>query len=341
MNIMTPIQSNFIQRIKQLSQGHPVFLLSMANGDQCVIKADGANRTAHLSAPIEIMNAVDPHAPSRVLSKTEMLGIRGWVMGHAADLEEQPGYLMSELASGLRPPLPGQGPQYSKVFIVMEAKAQLTDLQAEGLKGLGQDGDGNITVRDKSGVKSLQQVFKQPGVLEKLGEVLAVDAFNGNQDRINFEGAGKPWPGAGSLKCIQNPGNIFIGEGGGRLTVLGLDVFDPTNQFKDMNNFPEPDFAYPGRILRADAAARRVKLAQDVVADFETILGPRNRTFAFQKQTRMPTDACPRIVRGMESGGTKILNFLKQKFAGGGLGLGVVKRVDACGWLSKANFPRL
>lgn len=211
------------------------------------------------------------------------MGIRTWVQGHAADVEEgNAGYLASELAAALRPPMPGQGPQYTSVFIVMQAKQNLTDLESEGLKGMGRDADGTITVRDKTGVKALHQVFKQPGVLEKLGEIVAADAFNGNQDRVNFNGTGKKWDGQ-MLLCLQNPGNIFVGDGGGALTVLGLDVFDPYGSFKDWGTLNEGAEAYPGRILRTDAGAKRLELARKLAADIERILGPRNRTFAFQK----------------------------------------------------------
>lgn len=342
MNIGLPIPAGTIQRIKQLSHGHPVFLVTLTGG-ACVIKSEGGGniRTSQLANPIEIMNAIDAHAPTRVLGPKEMMAIRTWVQGHAADVEEgNAGYLASELAAALRPPMPGQGPQYTRVFIVMQAKQNLTDLESEGLKGMGRDADGTITVRDKTGVKALHQVFKQPGVLEKLGEIVAADAFNGNQDRVNFNGTGKKWDGQ-MLLCLQNPGNIFVGDGGGALTVLGLDVFDPYGSFKDWGTLNEGAEAYPGRILRTDAGAKRLELTRKLAADIERILGPRNRTFAFQKQTRLPVDAVARINRGLETGAAKVLAFMKQKYVGGKIPIGIQLRLKACGWLTPQQFPKV
>lgn len=68
MNIGLPIPAGTIQRIKQLSHGHPVFLVTLTGG-ACVIKSEGGGniRTSQLANPIQIMNAIDAHAPTRVL----------------------------------------------------------------------------------------------------------------------------------------------------------------------------------------------------------------------------------------------------------------------------------
>jgi hypothetical protein len=349
MNIDQPLSANGLQRIKQLSDGHPVFLLTYNDGT-CVIKSDGATQSKHLRDPIEIMNAIDPHARSRVVGKQELLAIKSWTAGNPGSLDEKaPGYLAAELAKALRPPtppMPGQRmvSNQQAVFIVMPAKQQLVELKEAGLEALGVDGDGHPTVRDKGKVRQLAEVFKQPGTLEKLGAILAVDAFNGNQDRVNFEDGVqvKSWHGQ-PMRRMQNVGNFFVGEGGGgRLTVLGLDVFDPSNQFKDFDTFVETDFdPFPGRIHRPDAAGRRKVLAQEVAQDLETVLGPRNRKFGFLKQTRLPGNAASRIEKGFDDAAKAILSYLKQKYANGGIPIAISRRIEACGWMSRTNFPRL
>ncbi|AMY07277.1 hypothetical protein LuPra_00444 [Luteitalea pratensis] len=350
MNIDQSLSANGLQRIRQLAAGHPVFLLTYQDG-ACVIKADSAGKNKLLKDPIEIMNAIDPHARSRVLGKQELMAIKGWASGNAGNLDEKtPGYLITELGKALLPPLPpmaGQRTpvsQQQSVFIVMPAKQQLMDLKEAGSEALGLDADGHPTVRDKGKVRQLADVFKQHGTLEKLGNILAVDAFNGNQDRINFQDnvQVRSWHGQ-PMRRMQNIGNFFVGEGGdGRLTVLGLDVFDPVNQFQDFDRFAETDFdPFPGRALRPDAKPQRQKLAQDVAADLETVLGPRNRKLGFLKQTRLPNDAAIRIERGLDDGAKKILAYLKAKYANGGIPIAISQRLQACGWMSRINFPKL
>ena len=349
MNIEQPLGSNGLQRIKQLSEGHPVFLLTYQDGT-CVIKSDGATKSKFLKDPLEVMNAIDPHARSRVLGKQELINIKNWASANGGNLDEKaPGYLMTELAKALMPPSPPTPgnrmvSNQQAVFIVMPTKQQLVDLKQAGNEAIGVDGEGHPTVRDKGKVRQLADVFKQPGTLEKLGAILAVDAFNGNQDRVNFEDGVqvRSWHGQ-PMKRMQNVGNFFVGEGGGgKLTVLGLDVFDPSNQFKDFDAFVETDFdPYPGRIHRPDASGRRKVLAQEVAQDLETVLGPRNRAFGFLKQTRLPSNAAARIEKGFDDAAKAILTYLKQKYANGGIPIAMSRRIEACGWMSRTNFPRL
>ena len=48
-----------------------------------------------------------------------------------------------------------------------------------------------------------------------------------------------------------------------------------------------------------------------------------------------------RIERGLDDGAKKILAYLKAKYANGGIPVAVNQRLQACGWMSRSNFPRL
>jgi hypothetical protein len=332
MNLNMPIPTQSIQGIRQLAEGHPVFLVNLEN-DCFVVKAEETQVNRNLKDPLEIMNVIDPNSFTRVLTKPELMGLRDWVQRNGDSVEEaNHGYMLDKLTGALRPPMPppvrGAALQrmQTSVWIVMHAKSNLKDLEGAGKKR--QDGD-------KTDVKAIAKALNEPGTLAKLGEIIAADAFNGNQDRVNFEGRGKPWEESGeSLECIQNPGNFFVAQQGGKTTVLGLDSFDPTNQFKNLDTFAKASdgFNYPGTILRQDAGPARQALAQKIVNDMGTILGPRNRKIIFARTKRLPPDATARIVRGMQSGALKILNHLKDKYRGRPQSPAFQERLRALGW---------
>ena len=124
--------------------------------------------------------------------------------------------------------------------------------------------------------------------------------------------------------------------------MVGLDAFDPSSGFKDWDQFNEDAFTkWPGRILKDSASTERTTLANMVVDDLETVMGPRNRKLPGAKTHRLPTNSAGRVVRGIESGATKIRNGLKQMAAQGGNPVGLVRRLNALGWLNNRDFPRL
>ncbi len=90
---------------------------------------------------------------------------------------------------------------------------------------------------------------------------------------------------------------------------------------------------YPGtKILKQGSNGDRKEMAQKLVADLETILGPRNRKLPFARKQRLPKDAALRIERGMHSGAQKIQNHLKQKYRGRTVSAGLKKRLTELGW---------
>ena len=73
MNLNMPIPTQSIQSIRQLAEGHPVFLVNIENG--CfVVKAEDTQVNRNLKDQLEIMNVIDPNAFTRVLTKPEIDG---------------------------------------------------------------------------------------------------------------------------------------------------------------------------------------------------------------------------------------------------------------------------
>src|SRR5271157_3056809 len=162
MNLNMPIPTQSIQSIRQLAQGHPVFLVNIENG--CfVVKAEDTRVNRNLKDPLEIMNVIDPNAFTRVLTKPELMGLRDWVRQNGDNLEESsPGYMLDKLSGALRPPMPppmrGAAIQrmQESVWIVMHAKANLKDLEGAGMKR---------QAGDKTEVREIAKALNEPGTL--------------------------------------------------------------------------------------------------------------------------------------------------------------------------------
>lgn len=348
MDINRPLPMHAITHIEQLAKGHPVWRVDFGP-DSIVIKDESVAKASYVSDPMEVMQVVDRDAPTKIITKGPLLQLRAWVQRNGpAVVEKDPGFLLDDLNQALAVPIPGQAPVRPTVFFAMPMKQNLRDLHDAGLGKRG----GNKAI-----VKELHAAFKQQGVLEKLGEILAADAFIGNQDRVNFEAVkggnqkGRRWPDPEDLapgesriqlQCIQNPGNFFVADENGRATVLGLDVVDPGSLFKDLTSWNHNAW-YPGQLLRTSAAADRANILGKVMADMNAIMGPRNRSMfkPTAKKTYMPSNSVQRMDRGMGSGASKLLNYFKRRYSNGGISPELQFRLHACGWLTRSNFPRL
>lgn len=334
MNINQDISGKAFAEIKQLADGHPVFLVTTAT-EAFVVKAEDSNSTMKVNLSAEVMTFIDPHAASRVLNRREIMAIRNFANANPGSVTETGGTLNQFITAALRPPLPpmpGQRPvsQQTAVMTIMAAKAQLHELE---------DAANDMLGGDKTKAKIFTKAFNNPNNLKRLGLILAADAFNGNQDRISFDGPGVKVGTLPRLQRIWNPGNVFISDERRRMTVIGLDNFDPASMINQPGPFDKN--GYPGVYLRADKAAQRTAMLTGVASDIETLLGPRNRKFSFLQQTRLPANAVQLMEQGMNEGATKILAFLKQKYINGGMDNQMQQRIMAIGWLSRTNFPRL
>lgn len=313
--------------ITEIAPGHPVYRVSfnpdpphnnpafISTMPDVVIKVENAAHRRHVTDHIKIMNAVDPQAKTRQLKPQEIQTLKTTLWGYRIPK------LIEDLELATRHHAVGTT---KPVIIVMKAKDNLIDLNSAGQRENG----------DKSGVKTIRKILNQPSALEKLGKILAADAFNGNQDRVEFYRIGTM--GQQRLQAIQNMGNFFFNDNGFEAEVLGLDSFDPGNQFKNLDTFASANqgFTYPGKILHAQASDERLQFTNKLVSDIETLLGSRNRKFPFSSQRHLPSNAADSIARGMETGAREIKNFLKTQYRGKPLSAGLRTRLQALGWLS-------
>jgi hypothetical protein len=346
VNIAQPITNHTIEGVQQKGD-HLVYLVQTDNGP-FIMKGDRAvgnnpfnNPSQRLNFPIELMNAIDPNGQSRVMTKPELMKMRDFAKANGAKVKITPGGhgFLAMVEDALLPPLP-PGFQLTKTtkyqtvaFSLMQVKEQMLDLLSAS--------EHRTKTGDKDQIRRIQAAFKAPGGLEKMGSILAVDAFTGNNDRVQFTPELRATIGAWNgvtMKCIINPGNVFLAFENGRDAILGLDSFDPNTQFGNIKEF-RTDSYYPGTLHHSGQLAARTTLFTEFCADVEGLLGPRDRTFSFQKQTRLPINAVTRIGAGWNAAAPKILSFYKQKYARGGTPPAMVERFKACGWWNAVNFP--
>jgi hypothetical protein len=346
MDIQRNITTTTITGIKQLALGHPVFLLSCNEG-AVVLKAEATGLRQGLAMSAEVMSVVEAGSASRVLSKPEIMKIRDFANRTPGALEElNPGSLKQNITDALALPIPGKGNVAQATWVVMAPKKDMMDMEEALMDRLA---------GDKTKVKLFTKALNTGDGLKRLGLILAGDAFNGNQDRINFEGGGinvgdydsrktKNSPGDATryfkLKTVQNPKNLFIADDQNRMAFVGLDQFDPNSAISRAPDTFNPKVFYAGVLLRDDKAADRRKMLQDVADDIEALLGPRNRKAFFLQKTRVPKDGVSKMELGMKEGGQKILMHLKQKYAQGGMPIAMKDRLTAIGWYTRVNFPR-
>lgn len=96
-------------------------------------------------------------------------------------------------------------------------------------------GIGAKTIPGK--VKNAIERFSEEPIWRALGKIIAVDVFDGNNDRFD--------PETGDL---LNPGNVLFLEGG-NTRLIGLDTYDPNNKWSNMNANAPDNVLQPLRVL--------------------------------------------------------------------------------------------
>ncbi len=296
-----PINEAEIFEVRALAQGHPVFLLLGDPNTQprpsVVIKAEttiSPSQSRGLSLVTRIITAVDVRARQYTLSAAELSDLDHWCQGEAtffgrknADLN----YLMLSLTNP------------SATWVRMDARS-LSDLdQARALLV--------ASSRDKKGVRAIAAGLSAAGGLEALGQVVALDLFNGNNDRFGWPGPGTRNPKGGNYHFLQNLGNILLSEAtDGTLSPIALDSFDPNSRFAllDHDTVAEQEAdsgsgeaEWPGRLLGADRTSDLATYLRGCVDDLNVALGPRSRRIPFATKKRLPSNAVGRMQAGVNA----------------------------------------
>jgi hypothetical protein len=314
------IYSGCIYFSKELKKG-AVYMLNGYGDDRVVVKIDSE---AYSNEDVRflggVMAQIDPGVRPIALVQSEMQEMMRWTD------ETMPTVDLMESAANLKWALTSFG---SRKWVKMKAFKLVTLDEASSKMGEG----------DKTDVRIIAASLNASGGLEKLGGIIAADFFIGNGDRFIFPPPGCKWPveGGQRLKTIWNVGNVFVAvdnrQGKGRLA--GLDVLDPNNSFKNVNQKLAIDEVTPwlGSILGKTKAAERMQFCHDVVEDLNSVLGPRNRKVKFLQQTRLGAQAANRLFSGMQIGMDRIKQSLSRHLkASKPLPVGLGHRAELLGW---------
>ncbi|MGJ8638089.1 MAG: hypothetical protein ACSHYA_01735 [Opitutaceae bacterium] len=306
LSLRSPIAASDIYTIEALAPGHPVYRLDgFGDGtgriDSIVVKLEGNADPRNVKAAAALMTVVDPKARTVVLSAQEIQSLRIWAGGGAV-----PSTDAFRTATKLQNDLTQTG-----AWVKMDVK-RLKTLQDAVMRRI------DPANPDKADVRVIANALKNSGGLEKLGEIIAADLFNGNTDRFAPPSAVGPafgttmGPGGVRLEVISNVGNVFVycnGNGSGK--PIGLDNYDPSSEWKDLNNAAIDANRWGGILLLDSKKPEREEYARSIISDLEGLLGPRNRSYRFLPQNRLGTGRKRRLRHGMESGAKKLRRFLQ------------------------------
>jgi hypothetical protein len=288
--------------------GHPIYLVETVQGN-FILKCEKTPHRSYVQYAAETIAIVDPTAKSRTLDEEEIKDLYQWVLNPINKVDDDHCDLPS-LLKIIEDPI-NHSPKPSFAFSIIESKTNMKNFgdAKDQWDKLGRKGGKDLS-------RKIADILNAPMGLEKLGKIIAADAFNGNTDRIDFTGTGVPKPGG--FKCLANVGNFFIVDEPTGPTINGLDYYDPNNCFKDIfRNLREKSSEctiYPGSILHPENDKILEKKLKDLIDDFDEILAPRNRNFIGLSKSRLPSNALSRLKSGVRNGAREISNFLGDKY---------------------------
>lgn len=285
-----------IDSVKSLASGHPVYLLTAIDKSRVVVKRENkANAQASLGANLNAMRAATGQTTGTVLKNGEVLVLQDFVQ-EWTDLVAQTA-IMEPLAVGqLRNDLAMPGTWYK-----MPKAAGINDLDA-AITSL-------MVNQDKVGVRSIAKALSATDGLETLGRVIAADFYNGNDDRFAIDGDGgsQNQRTAARFRVLFNIKNVLVMVDHGVLRPAGLDSFDSSSRYGDVDQTipaleARTGSLWPGHKLASVQSGWRKQYCKDVIADLEDSWGPRNRKIIFASKARLPWNADTRLYKGMSQG---------------------------------------
>jgi len=318
--LSSPIVSNHLTGVVNLSPERPVFLLTATDGSHVVIKQEvkvHANDGQNMKFALKVIKQVSPTASGKTLRNDEIEVLRGFVEMH------------EYIADALMKPL-NEDLAYLKVLLGNGGMWFKMD-KAEGVISI-EKAKAKAAAGDKTDVRTIAAAFSAPDGLEALGRIIAADLWNGNNDRFTYGGTDNGY------RVCQNPGNVLLATQG-TLKPIGLDAYEAMGVFRNYNATIaqlEGADTWGGRLL-ANTPAARVELrnfCQDVIADIEEILGPRNRKGLGKlgSTRRLPHNAATRLQHGVISGSLPIRAKMRQLAARANPPVGLIDRLTIVGW---------
>ena len=335
LSVKTPILAKDIHSVKELAPGHSVYRLDgWGDGsgkiDSIVIKLEESQNPQHVQAANMIMTVVDKNARTEVLSMTEIQNLQRWA--HNVEVFNQDEFRpVNELTSDLRK----QG-----AWVKMALKQLMTLDKAVDKRFV------DPANPDKTDTRIIATGLRRRGGLEKLGEILAADLFNGNNDRIGYPNgyiylvndSNGGFVKKFNLKVISNVGNLFLAcDGNGRGSPIGLDTFDPKmGDHHDLDTSRQLKGGWGGELFLKQNKVERMKYIANLVDDLETLLGgARNRKIPGATSNQLGRNRKGRIDKGLKSGEKKIQRAFRgwRRQAGGRqLKTHVHEKLSMLGW---------
>lgn len=316
-----PIDSHYLMGVVNLSANRPVFLVTATDRSHVVIKQEvqvHANDVQNMKFALKAVKTVSPAAAGKTLTIAEVQVLQEYVDMHEyiADATMKP---LSADLTYLKQLLTANGMWYK-----ME--------KADGIVNI-EDAKNKAAAGDKTDVRAIAAAFSAPDGLEALGRIIAADLWSGNNDRFAPGGTG----GNGYQVC-QNPGNVLLATQGS-LKPIGLDAYEAMGVFRNYNaTIAQLEGAdeWGGRLL-ADTPGARQRLKAFctlVIADLETLLGPRNRRGLGRlgRTSRLPSNAVTRLQHGVISGSLPIRAKMRQLAGRPNPPVGLIDRLTIVGW---------
>lgn len=324
LKIDSPIVYTDIYNVVALAQGHPVYKLEgwgddKGQVDAIVVKMESMKAAANMGNVRDVgmatalMTIIDKNARTLVLKKDEVAQLK--LYAEAGNVADQTGLRTAgDLLKDLNDPM--------GVWTKMEVKrlTQLDKALAKRLQG------------DKADVRVIAAALKAHGGLEKLGKIIAVDLFNGNNDRFIYPGPGKKEDGMTvRFKAIWNLGNVLVAAG----SPIGLDSYDPNNTTRDLNVAVTANSDWSGMLLTQGMKAEREQFVADIIEDLELALGPRNRKSIMKvigSKNRLGSNRKDRLMKGMLAGKNMLQQALVPRRNHPNFPIGLSSRMALLGW---------
>jgi hypothetical protein len=320
LSVNNPIFANDIDHITMF-KALKVWLLTGPNDDKVVIKSDAIQQVQYKSAS-PIVKAIAPGAKLKILIAPEIAALKQFIADY-----EQIAQAYQALGMAYRP---DEAQAISDLKLSLTFGFPFVKMEAVDVKDLKEALNNRLGPNaDKTDLRNFTTTLNAPGGLERLGQIIAVDLFNGNKDRFYPGAAGTELIGGVNFnfRCLVNVGNVFRVATVGGSDVGALDFIDPQSVFKDINTPLSQAEAtagtpWPGRVL-ADKKQRN-EFAKDVVHDLESVLSPRKS--AFSLKTKLKGDAASRLANGMVEGAQRIKSKLEVKYNPGRWTPGITDR---------------
>jgi hypothetical protein len=303
------IMAEDIFAVKKLDTHRPVYLLVGAI-EKIVVKRDNTprpNDPRNMVHALRNMRAVDRTMATRPLTPNELREIARFIAGEKGDADPFDGKKYTALDELERDLQAAGGVSWVKTSF-FEGLINLEDAAAEAREKVS-----------KSGVRAIAAALTAPGGLEKLGAILAIDG----------------------LRRLTNPGNVGLCLQHNVMRPVGMDAYAGAAEFRSLDKAGQPDRGWSGYRLKDDQRGWRQRFCEEVAADIETMLGPRNRKILFAATNRLPKNAGQRLATGMDQGIAKLNATLRTIGDPRRAPPGLIGRMVALGWANPAPPPGL